>query len=559
MGLTVTHALKDPEVSGDLPVKLTCLPFTDVPHTAQLFTDFISNSSKVKPFYPRNANFRGWFREENSRLQYDPARRERVADILHRQNAHWGAASKTAENIARLRAGAAAVVTGQQVGLFGGPAFSLYKALTAVKLADEATRGGVDCVPIFWLATQDHDLQEINHVSLPGTGGSLEKFTISSHDVEDAPVANVQLGAEISPLLDATVALLGESDASSFLRDSYRPGETLGTAFARLFSRLFADWGVILLDAADPELNSIAQPIYRGAMERAVELDEGLLARGKELEAAGYHQQVKITPASTLMFAIKDGARMPVRRRSNGDGKSLEFMIGKDVFSREALLRWIAESPQQFSANALLRPVVQDYLLPTLAYVGGSAEVAYFAQAGVVYEALLGQVTPIIPRFSATLVEAKPKAILEKYSIAFSDVFQGSDPLKQQLGSKILPQDLTVAFDEAEALLEKSMSRVRAAIEKLDVTLVDASSDASAKMKYQLERLRGRAARAELQRTEIVGRKAEYLSSMLYPNKALQEREIGGIYFVARYGLDLLRSLYEAIHTDCFDHQVIEL
>src|SRR5262249_6713870 len=151
-------------------------------------------------FYPRNANFSKWFREENSRLQYDPARRERVADILHRQNAAWGASSKTAENIARLRAGAAAVVTGQQVGLFGGPAFAIYKALTAVRLSDEATSGGVDCVPIFWLATQDHDLEEINHVSLPASGGALEKFEISSHSVEDAPVSQVQLGAEISPL-----------------------------------------------------------------------------------------------------------------------------------------------------------------------------------------------------------------------------------------------------------------------------------------------------------------------------------------------------------------------
>src|SRR5262245_35709148 len=129
MGLTVTHALKDSELSGDLPVKVTCLPFTEIPHSTPLFTDFISNSPKVQPFYPRNANFSKWFREENSRLQYDPARRERVADILHRQNAAWGASSKTAENIARLRAGAAAVVTGQQVGLFGGPAFAIYKAL----------------------------------------------------------------------------------------------------------------------------------------------------------------------------------------------------------------------------------------------------------------------------------------------------------------------------------------------------------------------------------------------------------------------------------------------
>lgn len=537
-------------------MKAQCLPFTQIPHTTPLFADFISNSPKVQPFYPRNTNFRDWLREEVPGPRYEIARRERVADILQRQSVGWGASAKVLENVARLRGGASAVVTGQQVGLFGGPLFSLFKALTAVKLAEEATQAGVDTVPVFWLATQDHDLAEINHVSLPGEGGVLQTFSASGHGIEDAPVGTLQLGAEIDSVVEAATALLGETDASAFLRESYRSGETLGSAFARLFARLFAGWGVILLDASDPQINAIAEPIYRGAIERAAEIDDGLLARGKALEAAGYHQQVKVTPSSTLLFVLKDGARTAVRRRANG---TVEFMVGKDVFSREALLRRIQESPQDFSANALLRPVVQDYLLPTLTYVGGAAEVAYFAQAAVAYEVLLGKVTQILPRFSATLVEPKPKVVLERYQAALPDLFAGPEHLRQQLATRTLPQDLQSAFDQAESALEGCMAGVRGALEKLDVTLVDASDDAASKIRYQLEKLRGRAARAELQRTEVLARKADFLSNSLYPNKALQEREIGGIYFVARYGSELLRSLYETIRTDCFDHQIVEL
>lgn len=540
-------------------MKAKCLPFTQIPHTTPLFADFLANSPKLQPFYPRNVNFCEWMRDQACGQRYDRALRERVADILLRQNQAWGAAAKTSENIARLRAGASAVVTGQQVGLFGGPLFSLFKALSAVKLAAEATQGGVESVPIFWLATQDHDLAEIDHVSLPGAGGALEKFSISSHAAEHAPVATVQLGAEIVPVVEGATALLGGSDAVTFLGEAYRLGETLGSAFARLFTRLFAEWGVILLDASDPQLNALAEPIYRGAIERAAELDEAILERGKALEIAGYHQQVKVTPSSTMVFALREGVRTPVRQRANGNAAGTEFLVGKEGFSQEKLLQWVAEAPQDFSANALLRPVVQDYLLPTLTYVGGAAEVAYFAQAAVAYEALLGKVTQILPRFSATLIEAKPKAILERYGVSLPDLFSGPEQLRQQLASKTLPQDLKAAFDQAEAQLDQSMAGVRNALEKLDVTLVDASDDAATKIRYQLERLRGRAARAELQRTEVLARKADFLSNSLYPNKALQEREVGGIYFVARYGSELLRSLYETIRTDCYDHQIVEL
>ena len=195
-------------------------------------------------------------KDETATVSYDPARRARVADILERQNRAWDASPKTLENIDRLRAGASALVTGQQVGLFGGPLFSVFKALSTVKLAAEATRAGSDCIPIFWLATSDHDLDEINHVSLLGPDGSLQKFSATTRGLPDAPVGTVTFGPEIEPVVEAAAGMLGDSEVTKFLREAYRPGENFGSAFARLFSRLFAQWGVIVLDASDPELPS---------------------------------------------------------------------------------------------------------------------------------------------------------------------------------------------------------------------------------------------------------------------------------------------------------------
>ena len=335
-------------------MKAQCLPFAQIPHTTRLFTDFLAYSPGVQPFYPHSSNFNEWAKPEVSAIQYDPARRERVSAILERQNKSWGASAQTFANLNRLRQGAAAVVTGQQVGLFGGPAYSVYKALT-----EEATAAGVDSVPVFWLATSDHDLAEVNHVSLPGPDGLLRTLTTSSRSVPGAPVSNVLLGDEIVPIVEEAASLLGDSEASQWLRESYRPGETLGTAFARLFARLFGPWGVILLDASDAELHRVAAPIYRTAIERAEELNAALLNRGQALEKAGYSQQVKVTASSVLLFAMRDGARTAIHRRvsGGGSGTAAEFVIGgepgAEKLSSVELLDRIASAPENFSPNAV--------------------------------------------------------------------------------------------------------------------------------------------------------------------------------------------------------------
>ncbi|MFZ0800206.1 MAG: bacillithiol biosynthesis cysteine-adding enzyme BshC [Terriglobales bacterium] len=552
-----------PELSGELPMKSQCLPFTQIPHTTRLFLDYLSYAPSVHGFYPRSLIFSEWVKEESQRVAYDAARRSKVSEILERQNRAWGASPKALANIDRFRRGALAAVTGQQVGLFGGPLFSIFKALTAVKLAEQATAAGVDCVPVFWLATEDHDLAEVNHVSLLSEHGLPEPFAVESHAfqsnaVTDAPVGTIEFGPEINTVVERAASLLGDSEVSTWLREAYRQGENLGSAFALLFARLFANWGVILLNPADKDFHDLAKPLFRAAIERASELDEALLARGKALEAAGYHQQVKVTPATTLLFEVKNGARTVVHRKNNGANGG-GFAVGEERIPPRELLDRIEKTPEQFNPNVLLRPVVQDYLLPTLVYTGGAAEVAYFAQVAVVYEKLLRRVTPILPRFSATLVEAKPGRILTRYQLGLPDLFLGPEKVREAIAARSLPPDLQTHFSEAYASVEQSMTAVRESIGKLDSTLIEAADRARTRMWYQINRLHRRASRAETLRNEVIARHADTLSQALFPHKALQEREVAGISFVARYGTELLANLYQQIRPDCHDHQVLEM
>ncbi len=535
-------------------MKSHCFPFRQVPHSSKLFLDYLDFSPSVQPFYSRSPSFLEWADDERGRIQYPSERRSQVAAILDRQNRNWGASAITLQNIDRLRSGACAIVTGQQVGLFGGPVFSIYKALSAVKLTEEARKLGIDAIPIFWLATEDHDFEEVNQIQMPGADGKLETLFSGAQTKPDAPVGTISFGPEIEQVVARAAELLGDSDVAKLLGECYRAGENFGSAFAKLFTRLFADFGVILLDGSDPELDRIAAPLYSVAIESAPEITQALLDRDAKLHAAGYHQQVKVTASSTLLFAMRDGARIPIHQAKMG-----EFQVGEEKISRQQLLDLASKSPQSFSPNVLLRPVVQDCLLPTLTYVGGAAEVAYFAQVGAVYANLTERVTPVVSRFSATLIEPKLKALLEKYNLTIPEIFEGPEVLREIIGARRLPSHLQNSFEKATAAVENSMKAVRESLAELDKTLIESAENAESKMLYQINNLRARAARSELRHSEVIQRHAELISNSLYPGKELQERSFAGIYFLAKHGRELMSGLLDAMHPDCLDHQIVEL
>jgi bacillithiol biosynthesis cysteine-adding enzyme BshC len=340
---------------------------------------------------------------------------------------------------------------------------------------------------------------------------------------------------------------------SEALRESYRAGESYGSAFARLFTRLLAGTGLVLVDPLDDELHRIAQPLLIAAAERAEELDEALLERGKALVRAGYHEQVRVTPDSTLLFSM-EGNRRTVLHRA-GD----RFMVGAQRVGRQELLGRIAAHPEQFSANVLLRPVVQDYLFPTAVYFGGPAEIAYFAQGGVVYEKLLGRRTPVLPRLSATLISPAMSELMERYGLSFCDLFHGSEQVSELLASRALAPGLRSSLKETRSSLESHLEALRAELQKLDPTLVDSASRSERKMLYQLSKIGSKAARAELRRNEELAKDACRVLTELFPHKELQERVLPGIYFLAQYGPELIGELKKAAAKQCPGHQIVRL
>jgi len=529
-----------------------CIPFSAIPHTTRIFSDFLSYSPDVRKFFPVQPDAEHVIALGKS-VPRDLERQARVADALAKQNRAWGASEPTLRNIQRLRDGAFAVVTGQQVGLFGGPLMSLFKVASALALAKQVQQAGVDCVPIFWLATEDHDLDEVNQALFLTHDFQLASFKASTTGTAGAPVAHLRFAEGTNELVAQAAKLLGDSLAADYLRESYVDGETFSNAFAKLYTRIFSAQGLILLDPADPELHRIAAPLFLNAVRRCIELDQAVLERNRQLHDAGYHEQVKVTRESTALFALVDGARVAVHRKNSA------YAIGTERLSREELQQRIAAAPENFSANVLLRPVLQDYWLPTLAYIGGPAEVAYFAQAAVLYEKLLGRITPILPRMSATLIEPRIERLLLKYEVELPDLFHGECQLRDCLAARALPPELKDDFELARRAIQVNLQRISTSLRKLDPTLVEAAERAASKVRYQVDRLQKRAAQAELRRSDIIARHAAQIEDALFPNKSLQEREIAALHFYASHGPELINRLVDLAQARCPEHKVLRL
>jgi len=530
-----------------------CLPFRDVPGTSRLFLDFLSGAPQIRPFYPTSALSLDELADQARGVSSPGERRERVADVLLRQNRGWNAGPEALSNIEKLRAGACAVVSGQQVGLFLGPAYTLYKAITIIRLSRELATRGVEAVPIFWLASEDHDLAEVNHAFVPDSRGELERLETSSSGCPACPVGTVLLASDVAPLVDRLQELVGESETVDLLRSTYKPGKTFAASFAELMVKLFSRHGLIVMEPADIEFHRIGAPILQSAIEHSDELTRALLSASKALETDGYHAQVKVMQSSTLLFFSEGGKRVPIHRKNGG------FSANGGHWTLDALRHHIQVNPELFTANVLLRPVLQDYLLPTATYITGPAETAYFAQAQVVYQHLLGKTTPIWPRFSTTLIEARLVSWMRKYGLRLRDLLQPKEDFVMALAQRTIPADLKDDFDRSREQLERLMTPLLQALERLDPTVESAGDLAARKMRHQLRRLESRAARAYIRREQVLGRHASMLSSLLFPEKELQERRIAGIYFLARFGVELIDRLLEDYRPECHDHQVIRL
>jgi bacillithiol synthase len=541
------------------------LPFRKIPHQSSLFLNYLDFSPDALRFYqnaPTMENLGRAAKDILANLQYP---RAEITSILRRQNGSFGSDSETMRNIDSLEEpDCLAVLTGQQVGLFTGPLYTVYKALTAIQIADELKGQGIRAVPVFWMETEDHDLPEATRRTLTLADHSLclanyKDMLFEDDSVPRGSVGHMRFPANIRQVVDDYLNHLPDTPWKPELRvqleSSYKPGATFAQSFAQLLSAILRGSGLILFDPQDPEAKRLTRGIFQKALQDADIMRAAFLARNKDLEAAGFHAQVSILENSTVLFYFQDGARYALEKKD-----ARIFLKGTDDhFSLDALLRCAEKTPEKFSPNVLLRPLIQDSLFPTLAYVGGSAEVAYFAQIEVLYDMWQRPMPIIWPRNSFTLIEPGISAKMDQVGINVQDCFRG----KQFLIEKVLRcSGLSEAASNVEALqehLDQGLTEIRPEIQTVDPTLATALDTARRKILHNVQRLKSQVVRLETTNNSMISNTIDLLMNTCYPNQKLQERELGIQHFWIHHGPSVTNAIRSSLDARCFSHRVLRL
>jgi bacillithiol biosynthesis cysteine-adding enzyme BshC len=542
-------------------VKITGgLPWDRVPETSALFADFLGHFEKVAEFFPEDPHSLVEHLDPETALSGRDFFRQELGDILERQNRSWDGSAETMANVERLRRpDTFTVVTGQQVGLFTGPLYAVYKALSVLQLTRRLQRHlGQRFVPLFWMAADDHDYREVDHAVLLDRAGQPATVRHPGSYSPDRPVGSLTLGPKIEKLLAQVGNLLPDNEfrdgVMELFSSAYRPTDTFAGAFARAMLALFADRGLVLVDPTDPALKRLCRPLF----DKELALSPGsaglVVERGEELIRRGYHAQLHLSPDGVNLFVIQDG------RRSGLVAEGGEFRLkGSDRrLSRESLQALLQRSPESFSPNAALRPLMQDSLFPVAAYVAGPSEVAYLAQLGPLYERFGIPRSPIYPRISLTLMEERLGELLRDSGLGLGDVFVEADRLVGRLSQAHMPPGLEEEIAAAQAQVREAFERLSQRILDLEPTMEGYLRSVSGKVQHHLKAVRKKLLQAQRARDRSWRERSLRISHHLYPDGHLQERLLNIIPFLARHGLGLIGHL-DALDIEPWQHGVITL
>ncbi len=526
-------------------MECSCIRQTDLPHTSKLFADLVYHFDRVEDLYPWRPNSLTAIEQAARATQnaFPDDHRAAIVSALTPLNNGNPSLEKLA------RPGVVAIVTGQQVGLFSGPAYTVYKALTAIKIARQLDAKGIPAVPVFWLATEDHDLAEVDHVYVFGADHQPVRLA-AKHPAANGtrPVGGVVL--EDLPLADLRAALAGlpfADEAAALVTHAYQPGSTMGAAFAALIRELFAPYGLLLIDPMDPGIRAVAAPFMAEAVLRMPELVEALTARNAALAARGYHAQVLVDKQTSLAFLLEDGHRIALKHANGDFATHHRKWTAAELSTRAASL----------SPNALLRPVLQDYLLPTAAYVGGPAELAYLAQSRVLYDKLLGRQPVAFPRAGFTLRDDRAAKRMRRYKLELPGLLTNDQTLQAAMSAQLVPAELRASLASTQQAISLALDSLSTDLGGFDVSLNGALATSRRKIEYQMGKIARKTASQMMARDEQAAVDAKSLSGLVFPEKHLQERLYSIVPFLARFGPGLIQEIYDQVEIESPDHRVL--
>ncbi len=532
-----------------------------IKESPQLFEDYLRNFNNIAPYFRWNP-LNDWSSCIKERLHYYNWRKE-ISEILYQQNLKWNSGPATISNIESLvESNSVAVVTGQQVGIFGGPLYTVYKILSTIKLAQHLNTkfDKWKFIPIFWMEIGDNDYREINHFYFLSMANELVRFELPDqlNDYRSVYLRDIPSDIDIIHEKLEKVSLPSEfrNEILNKLRKNYTQGKSFSTAFAEFLNNNFGKYGLVVMDPTDIQVVNLARPLFEDVLEKSNEVQVEFNDNMQNLIQKGYHVQISLNSFQTLLFMEnnnKDRSKILIK------GEKVEIVNPKisEKITKQDLSKILSQSPEKFTPNVALRPLLQDYLLPTVAYIAGPSEISYAAQLKPLYE-LFGIVQPIFyPRVRMTLVENRIQRLIEKFSFGFTQLFQNREKIIEEYIKNITNEDILKEFRAFENQIQVLIKNLKEPLIEMDPTLSGSLEKTEKNMVTSLVKLRDKIDQSVKRKKEIEIGQLNKIILNLFPNKEYQERILNSYYYLIKYGPDFIDHIYDTIDIDDWDHQLI--
>lgn len=539
------------------------IPFPD---KNQIYTDYIHQPENLAPFFPANP-FSSIHTVLEQRAQRDYPR-QAIADILAQQHQQWSTHPKIETNIAKLTApGTFAVVTGQQAGVLVSPLYTIYKILTTIHQAQVLQQHypDFDFVPVFWMEVDDSDFREINHCHYITKQNLIRRLELDeSPEDSGKPIFLRSLPESIAEWPDI---LREDFFPTEFLESvmeryfqAYKPGVPIATAFARVLVQLFGHEGLLILNPSEPAVKALGKPVFTTAIEKRHQILETFWERNRQLEAAGYHSQIHLKHGQTLLFWIDEAGKRVRLDCDDTDDCLLRYSTTQRPITFSEIIAAIEDQPHRFTTNVALRPIFQDFILPTAMYVGGPAEVAYFAQLHALYPLFQLPMPAILPRHRITVVEKKIQKIVQKYGIPYERLFHDNFHfLERDIQERLADHPLVEKLTQLEKKFLNELHTLEGNLQTFDPTLVKALHHTHQSIRQALNKLGNKIQRSAETQDKTRSQQLERLMLYLFPNHHPQERILAPLYFQIKYGWEFFNTLLQELPDDVRTHWVVEL
>jgi bacillithiol biosynthesis cysteine-adding enzyme BshC len=542
------------EPSVRIPVDVRRFPWI-----RRLAADYAYDFGAVAPFFSGNPSDRAAWADSIARTQGHDRRRDDIAAVIAGQQERRQAPARARDAARSLTdKRTVAILTGQQAGLFGGPLFTLLKALTALKLAEQVSRDhNVPAVAIFWIDAEDHDWEEVRSCTVFDSELTPRSVSIPARPGADpSPVATIRLDDSVIPALDELERLLPNTEFRAGLlaglRRAYVPGTGMAEAFGKWIEQVLGERGLIVYDSSDPASKPLVSQVFARELSNPGQTVKLAALAGSDLTARGYHAQVQAQDDGLALFRL-DGGRRAIRQQ---DGR---FVVGDQQYAAASLVKQAIEQPGGFSPNVLLRPVVQDTLFPTICYVAGPNELAYLGQLRAVY-AHFGVPMPLMyPRASATVLDSAALRFITKYKLPLEALQAQDEAALNELLKTQIPPVVEESFTEAARTIDAQMTRLIQGMPALDPTLEGAARSTLGRMQHDLQSLHGKMIQAAKRRDETLRRQFMHARALAFPNGHAQERTIGFTSFLNEYGPAFVDRLDEELPLDLGNHWIITI